>query len=54
MEFVLLPIEKEDIATFKKDMQEAFQQGAMGTFNNLDVEILSEKDIDESLFKKAQ
>lgn len=32
MEFVLLPIEKEDIATFKKDMQEAFQQGAMETF----------------------
>lgn len=53
MEFVLLPIEKEDIATFKKDMQEAFQQGAMETFNNLDVEILSEKDIDESLFKKG-
>lgn len=29
MEFVLLPIEKEDIAIFKKDMQDAFQQGAM-------------------------
>lgn len=52
MEFVLLPIEKEDIAIFKKDMQDAFQQGAMETFNNLDVEILSEKDIDESLSKK--
>lgn len=53
MEFVLLPIEKEDIAIFKKDMQDAFQQGAMEIFNNLDVEILSEKDIDESLSKKG-
>ena len=34
-------------------MQEAFQQGAMETFNNLDVEILSEKDIDESLSQKG-
>lgn len=34
-------------------MQDAFQQGAMETFNNLDVEILSEKDIDESLSKKG-
>jgi len=34
-------------------MQEAFQQGAMKEFNNLNVEILSEKDINESLSKKG-
>lgn len=53
MEFKLRTIEKEDIKQFKKDMQEAFQQGAMSELNDLDVEILPEKDIDESLSKKG-
>ena len=53
MDFKLIPIEKEDIVDYKKDMQEAFQQGAMKEFNNLNVEILPEKDIDESLSKKG-
>lgn len=53
MDFKLMPIEKKDIVNYKKDMQEAFQQGAMKEFNNLNVEILPEKDIDESLSKKG-
>lgn len=53
MDFILMPIEKEDIATFKKDMQEAFQKGAMQEFNDLNVEILSEKDIEKSLSAKG-
>ena len=54
MEFKIMTIEKVDIKRFKKDMQEGFQQGAMSEFNDLDVEILTEKDIDESLSKKEQ
>ncbi len=53
MDFKLIPIEKKDIVNYKKDMQEAFQQGAMKEFNDLKVEILPEKDIDESLSKKG-
>lgn len=53
MDFKLIPIEKEDIVNYKKDMQEAFQQGAMKEFNNLNVEILPERDIEESLSKKG-
>ncbi len=53
MEILLKPVEKEDIKEFKKDMQEAFQRGAMEEFNDLKVEILSEKDIDKSLSEKG-
>lgn len=53
MDFILMPIEKKDIATFKKDMQEAFQKGAMQEFNDLNVEILPEKDIEKSLSAKG-
>ena len=53
MNFALEPIKNEDLITFKRDMQEAFQQGAVNEFLNLDVEILPEKDIDESLSKKG-
>lgn len=53
MEFKLITIEKEDLINYKKDMQEAFQRGAMSEFNDLDVQILSERDIDESLSKKG-
>lgn len=53
MEFILTSLEKEDIPTYKKDMQEAFQRDAMQEFDDLDVEILPEKDIDESLTKKG-
>lgn len=53
MEILLKPVEKEDIIEFKKDMQEAFQRGAMEEFNDLNVEILSEKDINKSLSPKG-
>lgn len=53
MDFRLLPIEEKDKKQYKKDMQEAFQKGAMKEFNNLNVEILPEKDIDESLSRKS-
>lgn len=53
MNFSLEPIKNEDLITFKRDMQEAFQQGAANEYHNLDVEILPEKDIDESLSKKS-
>lgn len=53
MEFILTSLEKENIPTYKKDMQEAFQRSAMQEFDDLDVEILPKKDIDESLTKKG-
>ncbi len=53
MDFILMPIEKEDVPIYKRDMQEAFQQGAMKEFQHLDVEILPKKDIDESLSPKG-
>lgn len=53
MGFKLIPIEKEDIVNYKNDMQEAFQKGAMDEYSDLNVEILPEKDIDESLAKKG-
>ena len=53
MNFAIEPIKNEDLIAFKRDMQEAFLQGAANEFHNLDVEILPEKDIDESLSKKG-
>ncbi len=53
MNFILMPLRNEDIHTFKKDMQDAFQYGAMQEFNDLDVEILSENDIFKSLSTKG-
>lgn len=53
MDFKLLPVTEEDMAEFKRDMQEAFQKGAAEEFTESNVEILPEKDIDESLSKKG-
>ncbi|MDE6732318.1 MAG: GNAT family N-acetyltransferase [Oscillospiraceae bacterium] len=53
MDFKLLPVTDEDMAQFKRDMQEAFQKGAADEITELDEEILPEKDIDESLSKKG-
>lgn len=53
MEFYLSQVTEEDMPVFKKDMQEAFQQGAISEFGDIDVEILPEKDIDDSLSKKG-
>lgn len=51
MNFELLPLNHENITQFKKDMQEAFQKGAVAEFADVNEEILPEKDIDESLNK---
>lgn len=53
MDFKLLPVTEDDIAEFKRDMQEAFQMGAAAEFPGVDEEILPERDIDESLSKKG-
>lgn len=53
MNFQLLPVTDEDVMQFKQDMQEAFQKGAAKEFNELDTEILPEKDIVESLSQKG-
>lgn len=49
MDFKLLPLNKKHLLRFKRDMQEAFQQGAVEGFSDIDVEILPEKHIDRSL-----
>lgn len=53
MEFKLLPLEKEDLPVFKKDMQYAFQKGAVDVIGNIDKAVLSEIDIDKSLSKSG-
>jgi len=53
MNFQLLPVCDTDLKEYKKDMQEAFQQGAAKDFVDLNEEILPEKDIDESLSKEG-
>lgn len=53
MDFKLLPVTDEDMAQFKRDMQEAFQNGAAEELAEPDDEVLPEKDIDESLSKKS-
>ena len=49
MNFELLPMTKEDISTFKKDIQEAFQKGFEDVYGKTESVILPEKDIDRSL-----
>ncbi len=53
MKFSLIPIEKDDIVNYKKDMQEAFKMGAQSEFEGFDEEVLPEEDIDHSLNSKG-
>ncbi len=53
MNFQLLPLNPKHLAQFKKDMQEAFQQGAVDGFSEIDIEILPESHIDRSLSAKS-
>ncbi len=53
MKFSLIPVVKEDIANYKKDMQEAFKKGAQSELDNFDDEVLPEEDIDRSLNSKG-
>lgn len=49
----LVLMEQSDIPGFKKDIQEAFQQGFEAEFGKTEETILPEKDIDESLNGKG-
>ena len=53
MNFKLVPVCEDDISTYIKDMQEAFQMGAGKEFNDVNVEILPEEDINKSLSAKG-
>lgn len=49
MKLTLVPLKAENIAVFKRDMQEAFQYGYETECGSSDELILPEKDIDDSL-----
>ena len=49
MSFEVLPMVQEDIALFKKDIQEAFQKGFEDVYGETEGTVLPEKDIDRSL-----
>lgn len=53
MSFQLSQLSPENLVQFKKDMQEAFQQGAVAEFNDISSEILPESDIEHSLSAKG-
>lgn len=53
MSFQLLPLNPKHLIQFKKDMQEAFQQGAIDGFGKMDIEILPESHINRSLSTKG-
>jgi len=53
MDFQLLPLCAEDMGVYKKDMQDAFQKGAMSEFTDINTVILPEEDIDQSLSAKG-
>ena len=53
MKLSLVPITDLDLESFKKDMQEAFQNGFEEVFGKTAERILPEKDIDESLNTKG-
>ncbi|MDO5849438.1 MAG: hypothetical protein Q4P18_07875 [Methanobrevibacter sp.] len=49
MSLEIKELEKEDIEQFKNDIQHAFQKGATDFYGKIDVEILPESHIDQSL-----
>ena len=53
MDFELIAMSENDIATFKKDIQEAFQKGFEAVFGKTDETVLPEKDIDRLTPEKA-
>ena len=53
MSLELHPLRPEDMPVFKRDMQEAFQQGAAAEFSALEMQVLPEQDIDQSLNAKG-
>ena len=53
MEIKILPLEKEEFIQYKKEMQEAFQAGAIAELGEMTEEMLKEQDIDQSLLTKG-
>ena len=53
MNFEIVKLSQEDIKTFKKDIQEAFQKGFELVYGKSDGVVLPEKDIDRSLNAKG-
>lgn len=53
MKFTLVPLQEENLAMFKRDMQEAFQYGYETEYGKSDELILPEEDIDNSLNTKG-
>lgn len=53
MTFKLIPLRDSNLIDFKKDMQAAFQQGAIDGFGEMKEEILPESHIDRSLSTKG-
>ena len=53
MEFTLLPLKAEEWTAFKRDAQEAFQNGFEEVYGTTEEIILPEKDIDQSLHAKG-
>ena len=53
MNFKLVPVCENDISTYIKDMQEAFQLGVEKEFNALNEEILPQEDVKKSLAAKG-
>ena len=53
MNFSLLPLEAKDLTNYKKDMQQAFQLGAVHELGETEAEVLPEKDINKSLSAKG-
>ena len=53
MNFKLVPVFENDISSYIKDMQEAFQLGVEKEFNALNEEILPQEDVKKSLAAKG-
>lgn len=53
MSFQLLPLSPKHLTQFKQDIQEAFQQGAVNEFGDMELEILPGSHIDRSLSAKG-
>lgn len=53
MKIILEKVRDNDLAQYKKDMQEAFQKGYENTYGKAEGIVLPEKDIDDSLNKNG-
>ncbi|HIU34415.1 MAG TPA: GNAT family N-acetyltransferase [Candidatus Pullichristensenella excrementigallinarum] len=53
MNMELLPVQREDLAEYMRDMQEAFQKGATDAFPDCNKQVLSAEEILASLAKKG-